>query len=232
MLAMAGRRWARTAPPAALAYACTRPRRATAPPSPCGRCRRPEERLRQQQPGTGPDQVTWQRRKPPLNRDPFAAQVEPFVEVLLDQPRGPGHLPGGHRVPYRVIGHFVVVIPGRRVPVQQRRPAGLLLLQAGAEQVGEQMMVAPPTAHLVQRHHEQPRPFDLLQQRLTARPRPVTASQRLPRQPLQHRGLQQEGAHLVAPCCSSTSSARKSRMKLVAAGERVYEPSGIGLPAQ
>jgi len=32
--------------------------------------------------------------------------------------------------------------------VQARNPAGPLLLQADAEQVGEQVMVAPPAAHL------------------------------------------------------------------------------------
>ena len=49
-----------------------------------------------------------------------------------------------------------------------RDPAGLFLLQAGAQQVGEQVVVAPPAAHLIKRHQEQPRPFDLLQQRLAA----------------------------------------------------------------
>ena len=47
-------------------------------------------------------------------------------------------------------------------------PAGLFLLQAGAEQVGEQVVVAPPAAHLIQRDQEQARPLDLLQQRLAA----------------------------------------------------------------
>jgi hypothetical protein len=43
-------------------------------------------------------------------------------------------------------------------------------LQAGAEQVGEQVVVAPPAAHLVQRDQEEPGPFGLIKQRLTARP--------------------------------------------------------------
>jgi hypothetical protein len=48
----------------------------------------------------------------------------------------------------------------------QRRDPARLLLQAGAEQVGEQMVVAPPAAHLIQRHQEQAGPFDRLQRRL------------------------------------------------------------------
>ena len=154
-----------------------------------------QESLRQQQPGTGPDQVTGQRRQPPLNRNPFAAQVEQFIEVLLDQPGGPGHLPGGHRVPYRVIGQPVLVVPGRRVPVQLPNAAGLFGLQAGAEQVSEQVVVTPPAAHLVQRDHEQPGPFGLLQQRLAARPAGDGVTQRAA-EPLEHRGLEQERADL------------------------------------
>ena len=90
-----------------------------------------QERLRQQQPGPGPDQVIGQRRKPPLNRRPFAAQVEDRVEVLLDQPGGPGHLPGGDRVPDRVIGQPTLRVPGGRVTVQFGNPAGLFVPAGG-----------------------------------------------------------------------------------------------------
>jgi hypothetical protein len=167
-----------------------------------------QESLRQQQPGTGPDQVAWQRRKPPLNRNPFAAQVEQFVEVLLDQPRGPGHLPGGHRVPDRVIGQPMLLGPRGGIAMQLRHPAGLFGLQEGAEQVGEQVVVAPPAAHLIQRHQEQPRLFDLLQQRLAARP----AGDRVTQLP-DSRSSTEVSSRNVRTCsfwCSSTSSARKS----------------------
>jgi hypothetical protein len=55
--------------------------------------------------------------------------------------------------------------------VQLRHPLGLLLLQAGAEQVGEQVVKAPPAPHLVQRHQEQVGPLHLLQHRLAVGPR-------------------------------------------------------------
>ena len=80
--------------------------------------------------------------------------------------------------------------------MQLARPAGLFLLQACLEEIGEQMMVAPPAAHLIQRNQEQSRLLHLLQQRLAAR----LAGDRIAQvtaEPLQYRGLQQEGAHLL-----------------------------------
>ena len=81
----------------------------------------------------------------------------------LDQPGGPSGVPCGHRVPDRVIGQPMLLTPRCGVMVQARHPAGLLLLQAGAQQVGEQVVVAPPAAHLIQRHKEQVRLLYLLQ---------------------------------------------------------------------
>jgi hypothetical protein len=43
--------------------------------------------------------------------------------------------------------------------VQSRHAAGLFGLQAGTEQVGEQVVVAPPAAHLIQGDQEEPGPF-------------------------------------------------------------------------
>jgi hypothetical protein len=167
----------------------------------CGR-----DGLRQQQPGAGPDQISRQRGQPALNHRRFAAQTVGRVEMLLDQPGGPGHLPGGDSVPDRGIGQPALRVPGGRVPVQSRHPAGLFGLQAGAEQVGEQVMVAPPAAHLIQRDQEQPGPFGLLQQRLAARPA-VTASHSFP----DSRSSTEVSSKNVRTCSlwrSSTSSAR------------------------
>jgi hypothetical protein len=75
--------------------------------------------------------------------------------------------------------------------VQRRHPLGPLLLQLHPQQVGEQLVVAPPAAHLVQRHQEQVGPLHLLQQLLAV----GLAGDRIaqaPREPLQHRRLQQE----------------------------------------
>ena len=87
-------------------------------------------------------------------------------------------------------------VPGRGVAVQLRQAAGLLFLQAGAEQVGEQVVIAPPAAHLIQRDQEQPRPFGLLEQRLAARAAGDGVAQRAA-EPLQHRRLEQERPQLL-----------------------------------
>src|ERR1041384_6327948 len=69
------------------------------------------------------------------------------------------------------------------------RGAAWLLCQPGAQQVGEQLVVAPPAAHLVQWQQEQPGPLHLLEQGLAAGPGGDRVAQRSA-QPLQHRGLE------------------------------------------
>jgi len=119
-------------------------------------------RLRQAQPWAGPDQAGGQPGKPPLHRRALALQEDP-VEVLLDEPRSPDRVRCAQGVAHGIIGETMLFRPGGRGPVQRRDPAGLLLLQAGAEQVGEQVVVAPPAAHFVQWHQEQVGPLHLLQ---------------------------------------------------------------------
>ena len=67
--------------------------------------------------------------------------------------------------------------------MQPSHPLGLGLGEAGAEQVGEQLVVAPPAAHLIQRQQEQIRPLGLLQQPLAVGPPGDRLAQR-PTQPL------------------------------------------------
>ncbi len=100
-------------------------------------------RLGQQQPRAGPNQVLGQGRKPALDGGLLATQVEDRVEVLFDQPGRPFLLSRGQGVPDRRIGQPVLLIPPGGVPVQ---PPGMLrvLFQPGPEEVGEQMVVAPP----------------------------------------------------------------------------------------
>ena len=124
--------------------------------------------LREQQPGTGPDHLSGENRQPPVDGRGLAADVVDQVVVLLDDPGRPEHLPGGDRVADGVVGHPVPGVPGRGVAVQLRHAAGLLFLQAGAEQVGEQVVIAPPATHFIQRDQEQARPLCLLKQRLAA----------------------------------------------------------------
>ena len=50
--------------------------------------------------------------------------------------------------------------------MQRRDLIGPLLQEARTEQAGEQLVVAPPGAHLIQWHQEQAGPLDRLQHRL------------------------------------------------------------------
>jgi len=150
--------------------------------------------------------------------------------VPLYQPRRPGGVPGGQRVPHRVIGQVMLLEPGGRGPVQRPNPAGLLGLQPGAEQIGEQMVVAPPGADLIERYQEQARPLEVLQHRLAAGPAGDRITQ-LPGQPLQHRGLQQERAHLPGLAVKDLIG-QVIQHEAVAAAERRREPGRIRVPAQ
>ena len=186
--------------------------------------------LRQQQPGAGPDHLSGEHRQPPVDGRGLAADVVDHVEVLLDDPGSPEHLAGVGRVADGVVGQPVPGVPGRGVAVHLRYASGLLFLQAGAEQVGEQVVVAPPAAHLIQRDQEQARPFRLLQQRLAALAAGDGVTQRAA-EPLQHRGLPQERAQLRVLLLEHLFGQVVQDVP-VAAGERGHERGGIGLSAQ
>ncbi len=186
--------------------------------------------LRQQQPGTGPDHVGGEDRHPPVDGGRLTSDAMDQVEVLLDDPGRPQHLPGGGRVPDGVVGQPVLLAPGRGVAVQLRRAAGLFLVQADAEQVGEQVVIAPPAAQLIQRDQEQPRPFGLLEQRLAALAAGDGVAQRAA-EPVQHRGLEQERPQLpVLPLEHLLGQVVQDIP--VAAGERGHEAGGIVMSAQ
>ena len=144
-------------------------------------------RLGQAQARTVVHRLRRQRREPAAQGHALAA-AEQRLDVPLHQPCRPGGVPGRQRVPHRVIGQIMLLAPGGRGPVQRLHPAGLLSLQPGAQQIGEQVVVPPPAAYLIQRHQEQARPLDVLQHRLAAGPAGDRITQ-LSRQPLQHRGL-------------------------------------------
>ena len=188
------------------------------------------ERPRQQQPRTGPDHVGRDDRDPPVDGRGLAADAVDQVEVLLDHPGRPEHLPGAGRVTDGIIGQVVLGVPGRGVAVQLRHPAGLLLLQAGAEQIGEQVMVAPPAAHLIQRDQEQARLFRFLEKGPAALAAGDGVAQGTA-EPVEYRGLQQEGAQLLVLLLEHLFGQVVEDVA-VAAGERGHEGGGIGLSAQ
>jgi hypothetical protein len=117
------------------------------------------------------------------------APTQRLVQLPLHQPRRPGHVAGGQGVVDGLVGQPLGPVPGGRGPVQLGHPLGPLLGQADTQQVGEQVVVAPPAPHLVQRHQEQVGPLDPLQQPLAVGPPRHRVTQGTA-QPLQHRGLQ------------------------------------------
>ena len=186
--------------------------------------------LRQQQPRAGPDHVGGEDRQPAVDGGCLAADAVDQVEVLLDDPGRPEHLPGRGRVADGVVGQPALLVPGGRVAVQLRRAAGLFLLQAGAEQVGEQVVITPPAAHLIQRDQEQPRPFGLLEQRLAA----LAAGNGIARraaEPAEHRRLEQERPQLLVLPLEHLPGQVVQHVP-VASGERGHESGGIVVPAQ
>jgi hypothetical protein len=92
------------------------------------------------------------------------------------------------------------------------------------------VVIAPPAAHLIQRDQEQGRPLDVLQHRLAAGPSGDRVTQ-FSRQPLQHRGLQQERAHLPGLAVKDLIG-QVVQHEAMAAAERRREPGHIRLPAQ
>jgi hypothetical protein len=114
--------------------------------------------------------------------------------------------------------------------VQLRHPLGLPLLQAHPQQVGEQVVVAPPATHRIQWHQEQVGPLDRLQQPLAVGAAGDRIAQR-PRQPLQHRGLQQEAAHRLGLALQHLLG-QIVQHEPVAARKRRHKPGDIDLPLQ
>ena len=160
----------------------------------------------------------------------LAAPVVDRVEVLLDDPGRPEHLAGRDRVADGVVGQPAPGVPRRGLAVQRGYAAGLLLLQAGLEQVGEQVVIAPPAAHLVQRDQEQARPLRLLEQRLAALAAGDGVAQRAA-EPFQHRGLEQEHPHLLVLPLEHLFG-QVVQDVTVAPGERGHEGGGIVMSAQ
>jgi hypothetical protein len=55
---------------------------------------------------------------------------------------------------HRLIGQITLLVPSGGSPMQRRHPGGPFLLQPGAEQIPEKLVVAPPAVHIIQRHQE------------------------------------------------------------------------------
>jgi hypothetical protein len=86
--------------------------------------------------------------------------------VVFHEPAGPGRFTGCEGVADRVVGQAVRFRPGGRPVVQHGHLLGPFLLQPDGEQIGEQVVVAPPPADRVQGHQEQVAPLHPLQAKI------------------------------------------------------------------
>ena len=102
----------------------------------------------------------------------------------------------GERVPNGRLGIPRPVVPVARPQVQPAHVGGPLVVEVGAQHVGEQVVVPVPLAVRVERDDEQVLPLQRLQRRPSARPAGHRVAQR-PGQPVEHRGVEQEPAHAL-----------------------------------
>ena len=175
------------------------------------------------------DQPGGQGSQPPGHGRGFSASRH-FPDVPLDHPGRPVAVPGGQGVPDRIVDQPVALTPGGRGAVQLRQPFRLLLGKAHPQQVGEQLVVAVPAAHLVQRGQEQIGPLDGLKQPLPAGAAGDRIAQRAA-QTVQHRRLQQEGPHLLGLAVQHLLGQVIQHIA-VAARKRLHKASDIRPPAQ
>jgi hypothetical protein len=182
--------------------------------------------LGQDQPQAGTHHLLRKRLQPALEQHTLPS-AEHLVEVALHQPGGPDGIAGGQGVADGVVDQPMTFAPGRGRPVQHGLTLGLHPGKAGAKQVREQVVVAPPAAHLVQRDQEQVRPLHPLQHRLAVGPARDRLAQ-LRRQPIQHRRLQQEPAQLSRLPVEHLLGQVVQHVP-VAAGEGRQEPIRVGV---
>ena len=109
------------------------------------------------------DHLGRERGEPGDEGRDLGAPPDLLLEVPLDQLGGPGHLAGDQRMPDGVGRQLVPLVPARCGAVQLRHPRRVPPLQGGAQQVGEQVVVAPPATLLVERDQEQVGPLHRLQ---------------------------------------------------------------------
>jgi hypothetical protein len=186
-------------------------------------------RQTQAEPWSGADNRWGQGGEPPVHRHVLAAPQQ-RREVVLDQPGRPIGGPGGQGVVDGLVDQPLLLEPGGRSLVQVGHPVWTSPLQPRKQQLGEQVVVAPPAAHLVQRHQEQVGRLDPLQQLLAVGPAGDRIAQRTA-QPRQHRRLQQELAHLRWLTLQHLLGEVVQDVP-VAAGERRHEPGRIGAATQ
>jgi hypothetical protein len=91
------------------------------------------------------EQLIGERREPAQQRGLVSASAE-RGRRQLDQVRGPGKVVGCQGVAYRLGRFAVALVPRTRPPMQLRHVFGLLVQQARAQHVGEEVVIPVPVA--------------------------------------------------------------------------------------
>ena len=171
-----------------------------------------------------------QRGEPGRDGGALGAPPDLLLQVLLDELGRAGGVARRQRVPDGVVGQAVLGVPVRRRAVQLRHAVRVLAVQVGAQQIGEQVVVAPPPALLVERDQEQAGPLDRLQQLLAVRAPDHRVAERAA-QPVEDRGLQQERAQLGGLAFQDLLG-EVVEHEPVAAGELRDEPGDVAAAPQ
>ena len=143
--------------------------------------------------GPGAHQLGRQRLHPALPQRLLAASTH-HARLQLDQAGGSLEILGGQRVADGSGRQGVALVPRAGPAVQHRRAIRQLPQQARLQDLGEEVVIAHPLAAVVEGHDEQVAPLQRLQHGFAAFLPGDGIAQRAA-QPVQDRGLQQEGAH-------------------------------------
>src|SRR4029077_15494175 len=129
----------------------------------------------------------------------------------------------------RLVRQRLLLVPPRGVPVQA---PGMLevLLQPGPEEVGEQVVVAPPAPDVVELHHEQTGPVHLFKELLTVIAAGDRVTQRLA-ETVQDRRLEEEVPQVLSLAAEDLLGQVVKDVP-VAAGEGGHETAHVGLGTQ
>ena len=158
---------------------------------------------------------------------PLASAADEVPSLALDQLGRRLRIAPGEVVSDRITGKAAGLQPGRR--------SAVTLLDAvdglQSQPLGEQRVVAVPLTSMVEREQEEVEPVQLDELLLGAAFRPVTASHSERVQPVEDRGLEQEGAHVVRDAREHLVAQVVGDVPIVA-GEVVDERTTIGVVLQ
>ena len=179
--------------------------------------------------GASPDHVVGERVEPAEDR-PVLPVASHRGQRQLHQVRRAVEVPGSQCVPDRVLRQVVVLVPVAGAPVQHRDQVGVLAEHAGAEHVGEQVVVAGPLPLVVEGDNEEVGSIETLEHHAAVGPSRDGVAQRSG-EPVEDGGVQQELADVLGLVLQHLVE-QVVQDEAVAAGERADESGDVAAAAQ